>query len=343
MPKNNTDVLSTEQFERTLHRKNFSSVYFFYGEEDFLIEEAVDLLTKAALDESTKSFNLDIVYGGEVGAKEVVALASSFPMMGERRVVIVRDFDKLSNKEPLLPYLESPSPSTCLVLISLKPDFRQKIFRVLEKQTIIMEFSQLYESDIPAWIQQRVKKLGKKITGEACQLMQNYLGRSLREAQNEIDKLFIYVGEKQVIDAEDVHSVVGKSKQYNIFELQKAIGQRNIGRSLEILESMLNVGESPTTIIVMLTRYFQKLWLLQELQHNTSSEYQLAATLRMSSFFVRDYIHAARKYSSSQIEHCIKILTEADETLKFTTQDPKLVMTLLLYELFRADQPVPVE
>ncbi len=327
--------VTIETFEALLKEKKFSPLYLFHGEEDFLVEELTKSLIDATLDESARSFNLDIVYGSDVDAKAIVSLAAAYPMMSERRVVVVKEFDKVLNKELLVPYFEIPSATTCLAIISVKPDFRLKAYKLLKDTGIAVECKQLYDNEIPAWISSRVKKLGKKISPEACQVMQGYVSRSLREIQNEIDKLFIYIGEKQEISVDDVNNVVGMSKQFNIFELQKAIGKKEIGRAMEVMERMLDAGEYPVGIVAGLTKYMQKIWLAQELRGKQTSEYQLAADLGVSPFFVKDYIEAARRYLSDELEKCFDALLQADLTLKSTSSDPKYVMTMLLYEMIR--------
>ncbi|MBI1805121.1 MAG: DNA polymerase III subunit delta [Ignavibacteriae bacterium] len=330
-----------EDFESLFRTKNFGPLYLFFGEENLLIDETVELLVEHALDETTRSFNLNIVYGGEVTGADIVAMASSFPMTGERRVVVVREFDKVLNKDILLSYLEHPSLSTSLVLVSVKPDFRNKVFKILKDDATVGEFRQLYESEVPEWVSKRAQRMGKKITPDAAQLVHAYVGRSLREIHNEIEKLCIYVGQKPIIDAGDVSSVVGLSRQFNIFELQKAVGQQQLPRAVEILENMLRSGESPIGIVVMMARYFQKLWLVQELLSQKQSEYQLSAAVGVSPVFIKEYMSAARRYSSLQLRQCFIRLTEADEALKSSVMDQRTIMTLLLYGLIRTEEAIP--
>ena len=265
MGKATANGLSYEDVERSLRKKNFSPIYLFYGEEDFLIDETLQVLIDKAVEPSARSFNLDIVHGSDVDAKDIISLASAFPMMAEYRVVVVKDFDKLANTESLIPFIENALPSTLLVLILEKPDFRLKVFKALEKYAAIVEFKRIYENKIPGWIENQISKLGKEASSDACLLIQSNVGNSIREIKNEIDKLFIYIGDKKFIEIDDVNAVVGISKRYNIFELQKAIGRKDIASAQEILERMLEAGEYPVSMIVMLTKYFQKLWIIWDI------------------------------------------------------------------------------
>src|SRR5258707_279654 len=180
-----TDTTSSASVEQSIERGEFSPIYLFYGEEDLLIEETLQLLIESAVDERSRTFNLDVLYGSETDSSRIAALALSYPMMAERRVVVVREFDKLSNKDTLLSYILKPSVTTSLVLIASKPDFRLKFYKAAKEQGTAIEFKPLYESNIPQWINKRVERLGKSISPEGCQLMLSYVGRSLREIQNE--------------------------------------------------------------------------------------------------------------------------------------------------------------
>jgi len=332
MAKSRTSSPSLEDLEATFRKKSFSPLYLFHGEEDFLVEQAVQMLIEAALDEQSRSFNLDVVYGSGIEAKDVVSVVSQFPMMGERRVVIVKEVDRIANKEALVPIVEHPIATTVCAFVSSKPDFRVKFFKSFGQQGTVVEFKRLYESEIPRWIIAEVRKLGKTIDADAAQLMLAYVGRSLREVRNEIDKLFTYVGAKSTITSDDVNSVVGMSKQYNVFELQKAVGQKRLGSALEIATRMLESGESALGMVIMLTRYFQKLWLLKELTGKETAE--LASLLQVSPFFLRDYQEASRNFGDREIEACFGSLLETDERLKLSG-DPTLLMTLLLYRIIR--------
>ena len=339
MPRSKSDSTSYLELENSFRQKQFSPLYLFYGEEDLLIDQAVDLLIAQVLDESAKSFNLDIVSDENADAKDIVSFVSAFPMMSDHRVVVVRNLDKFADKELLLPIIENPVVSTVAVFVAAKADYRLKVFKALQTNGVVVEFKQLYENEIPGWISKRIDKLGRTVTAEACVLIQSHVGRSLREIQNEIDKLLTYIGEKQTIEAEDVTAVVGMSRRYNIFELQKTIGSRDLARSLDILEHILNAGESPVGIIVMLTKYFQKLWMIWDLIERKISREDLIKALHLSPrqmAFLDEEIRIARSFPGKAIERCFAALIESDEKLKSSDMDEKLLMTLLLYNLVKS-------
>ena len=201
-----------DDFIEATQGKNYAPIYLFIGEEDFLSEECVDCVIQDLLTVDSKAFNLDIVYGSKADASQVMAHAASFPMMSGRRVVVIKEFDKLlasdSMKELVFAYIARPLESTCLILLAEKPDFRTKPFTDLKKNGVVFSFNTLYDNQIPPWIAARCNSMGKEIDLEACRLLQAYVGNSLRAIQNELDKLFTYLGNRKRITLEDVADVV---------------------------------------------------------------------------------------------------------------------------------------
>ncbi|MGB2868438.1 MAG: DNA polymerase III subunit delta [Bacteroidota bacterium] len=328
-----------KDFQKTLAGSRFAPVYLFYGEEDFLIEECVNTIVAKSVDESTKGFNLDVVYGSKADVKDVIAHASSFPMMSEKRVVVVKEFEKLVSgetaKEIFSAYVDKPLDSTLLLLVSEDPDFRRKPFTDLKKKAEVVACQRLYDNQVPAWISARLEKLGKASDAEAARLLHAYVGNSLRALQNEIDKLLIFIGDRKEISVEDVAAVVGATKGFTVFDLQNAVGRKDMKEATNILERMLESGESPQLIIIMLTRFFLQLYKLSELQQKHVSEGEMASELRISPFYLRSYKEFQSAFSSRHLEEGMKALCQADAELKSTSHDAHSVLTLLLYSLIR--------
>lgn len=336
--------ISYKEFQRTIARKQFSPVYFIYGEETFLLEEALRTLVVVALDPTLQQFNLDVFHGDEGDIQEILSRASSFPMMGERRIVIVKGIEKMKSLEKheskelalLVNYLKRPSPTTCFVLTTQRPDFRKHLYETLQSSALLVECKPLSDHQLTEWIEEQALSKGKKITSGAIQRIQTYVGNSLLEIHNELEKLFIFVGEKREISEGDVDEVIGVSKQYSIFELTRALGERESGRAMEIAECMLQRGQSPSMMIPMITRHFDILWKLHDLRRRKVAESEMASLLRLHPYYLKtEYLPQINNYSEPQIEQCFAALVEADERLKSTGDDPKLVMTLLMYHLVK--------
>ncbi len=318
---------------------NIAPVYLLYGEEDFLVDEAVQLLIDTVVPSKERGFNLDVLHANDADARDVISRASSFPMMAERRVVVLRDADRATVKdlELLAHYVEHPSSSTCFVMVAEKPDFRKRPFSSVKRAGTAVGFKPLYENQIPAWIADHIRRRGLTIAPGASKLLAAYVGTSLREVKNEIDKLLVYLNDRTSIAEDDVVAVVGVSKEFTVFELQKAVGGKDLRRSLNILDHMLNAGESVPFIIVMLSGYFVTLWKLHDLRRRGVPEKEQVAALRINPYFMKDYHDVLGKYSGAEIERIFSLLAVADEKTKSSSTDSKQVMVTLLLQIQDAE------
>ncbi len=322
--------LTVDDLMSALAQRKFSPVYLFHGEEDFLADEATETIVSASMTPEQQGFNLDVMYGSEADARDIISHASSFPMTADRRVVVVREVEKLPNKELLSAYIEHPSPTTSLILHAGKPDFRKRPYVTAKRFGTVVKFDPLKDQQIPGWISRRAGQQGRVVDTEVAKILAAYVGTSLRDLQNELEKLCVFAGDRKSISADDVRAVVGVSREYDIFELQNAIGVKNLARSSEILSRMLDGGESPILIIVMLTRFFALLWKLSDLQQKRVED--LAGTLGINSYFLKNYVSAVEHYSVAEIEHSFEVLTAADEQLKSSSTNPEHIMqNMLLY------------
>lgn len=342
--------------EDILKAKKFPSIILIFGDEEFLVEKSLDkLLTELIKDENDK-YNYDNLNQSESSLANIVDIADAFPMMSERRVVVVKNFDKFfkgrtskKNEEFLKfeKFLTNPLDTTVMILIGApstlnnisksKPATIEKNIKsakfpydILLKEHICINHPKIYESEYPAWVLNRVKEFGKTISREAADLLIANSMQTIRDLNNEIEKLNIFLGESKSIGIEEVNRLVGANREFNVFELQKAVGKRDLNRSLKILFNMLSNDRQEMLIISMLTRYFTTLWKILEEQVRTRDKYQLAGKVGISPFFVPEYQSAARRYSPIELDRSFVELCEADEQLKTTGGDNLLIMQKML-------------
>ena len=334
------DGLTSPELFASLARGAVAPVYLLYGEEDLLVEEALDAVLKAALEGGDRTFNLDVLGAGETDGRDIAARASSFPMAGGRRVVVVRDADKLPvhDCELLAAYVGEPSPSTCLILVAVKPDLRKKPFATIKRSGGALECKRLYEEKIPSWIAGAAGKEGYRIEPEAAKLLAAYVGTSLREIRSELDKLFIYIGNRKEITAGDVSALVGMSKEYSPFELQKVVGRRETARAMRILEEILGAGGGAPLVIATMTNYFLTLWKLHDLQSRGVAQKDQAAQARVHPFFIQEYHEALGFQPPAACERALLLLADADEQSKSGTYDARQVMESLIVRLCGAEE-----
>jgi DNA polymerase-3 subunit delta len=332
-----------EQLEAAFRHQNFKPLYFFYGAERFLMDALQELLIAHGVAEHERDFNLDIVYGADTDAGSVLALCASYPVMAARRVVIVRDFDKLKENRSFASYAAQPNPTAVVLLLcNGKPNLSTQPYRALKQQAVWSEFKPLYDNQLPGWIQQRVKQLGYQIAPDAVQMLADYVGTSLQNAASEIDKLVTYAGPRRRLQADDVLFASGQTREFNVFELQRAIGEGRHPDALRITERLLhqasNTRGEALMIVSVLTGYFTKLWKLTLCRARRIPEKAMAARVGVSPYFIKEYLQSLRYYDLTTIEKAFAALLAADFELKGgANRDERLVLNLALQRLMPND------
>ena len=343
-------IVAPDSLETSLKHGKFDPVYFLFGDEEFLIDEALSRLVDATVDEETRSFNYDLMHGSDITANDIVERASSYPLMADRRVVVVKEVDRVfalrgkpDAASPFARYMASPAPTTVLIMTAATSDFlkgksgAKAPYDIIVEHAASTQFKKVYDRDLPSWTATRIRGRGKEIAPDAPELLVGYPGASLRVISNEIEKLFTFVENRKKISIEDVRAVVGASKVYNVFELQKAIGAKNIELAIEISERMLGAGEPPQLILTMLTRYFTILWRLSEIRMRTKDQNEMARSLAISSFFLNEYLAALSRYPMPHIRNAFEALLGADLNLKSSNTDPALVLQLMVMSIVRGE------
>ena len=307
--------MTYEQLIGDLKNKAYRPLYFLHGDEPYYIDLVTDYITKHVLTEAEQSFNQTIVYGKESDAGQVTNLARRFPMMASHQVVVVREAQELKDFETLIHYFEHPQPSTLLV-INYKyknPDKRKKVFRVLEKNGVSFQSKKLYDNQVPGWISGYASNRKYRIEPKASALLTEFLGSNLSRIANEIEKLIIAIGERERnITPAHIEENIGISKDYNQFELQNALGKRDVLKANRIINYFAQNQKNHhiTQTISSLYYYYSKLLMLHYIKDR--SKQNVAATLKVNPFFVQDYEAAVRRYSAGKLVEIISLLRTYD-------------------------------
>ena len=303
------------ELRKSLAKKTFLPVYLVHGEEDFLLEETVAAVIDAAMPRDQRTFNLDILDCTDFDAREITARASSLPMLGERRVVVARNIEKLNAKdlEILSAYVEHPSESTVLLLTGKKADLRKKPYTGLHAEGAECACSPLSESKLADWVTERVQAQGWTIDDEAVGHLTARIGPSLRELDSEITKLISYAGDRKNITGADVAAVGGFSREFTHFQLQDAVGAGNLPEALTILDHMIDENAEIPYIIWAFTEYFSLLWRLHHLVNKGSRDDKEGFALTRAWAWKKNaYLDALRRYPVARVEKIFRIMTEAD-------------------------------
>lgn len=330
---------SYDDLATAFRHQNFDPLYFFFGEETFLIDQLQELLIEKALDPSQHDFNLDVVYGSEAKASDVLNLCQGFPAGAERRVVVVREFEKLENNRQFKDYAEHPNPQAIVLLAcTTNPNLSAHPYRALKEHAVWSEFRALYDNELPGWIQDYVQAQGYEIEPRAVQMLADYVGSDLQRAASEIQKLVTFTGTRDRLTVDDVLAASGQTREFNVFELQSAIGEGRHADAARIAERLLQQASNPKSeaimVVAVLNGYFDKLWKLQKPGVLRQNKYELSSYIGVSPYFVEEYKQAAQRYNRRSIADAYTALLAADYELKGgAARDAHLVLTLLLRRL----------
>lgn len=306
------------KLQQTLERKSPGPLYFVYGEETFMFDEALKTLKIKALEQGAADFNYDCFFAGDASASHVRDTAEMLPMMSPKRVVVYKNIEEVKEKEweVLFPILENPVESTVLILVAEKVDKRKKFFKKISENGIVVEMKRPYENQMPMWVEYIAQKNDVEISREAVQMMIQFVGNNLSEIQNEMGKLRSFIGERNKIEAEDVLKSVSHSRIENVFDLANAIGRADRAQALTCLAHLLEQGQNEVGALAMISRHIRILATLNEGQKEGLTGMRLSARAGIPQFFLKDYMDQARTWSEQKIRKTMHALHDTDKAMK---------------------------
>ncbi len=300
---------------RELEAQEFRPIYFLHGKEPYFIDAIAAYIEKNALAESEQAFNQTAFYGKDVDHMAIVDTARRFPMMASRQVVMLKEAQDMKGLANLLSYVEKPMDTTVLVICHKhkKLNLHSKFGKALKKNALVFESKPLYDNQVPAWISNYLKGHKLTITPKASELIAENLGTALSKIANELDKLALNLPPGTQVDDAAVEAHIGISKDYNVFELQRAIGLRDPLKAQRIVNYFAaNPKKGPLVLLIgSLYNYFSKVFLFHAAKNLPEKE--LLSTLQLrSGYFLKEYRAAARNYPRSKTEQVITLLKEYD-------------------------------
>ena len=315
---------ATKKVIEDIRKNKVQPVYFLQGEEDYYIDLIAGYIETNVLNETEKGFNQVVLYGKDVTIASLLTNAKRFPMMAERQVVIVREAQEISdlNKEMgtklLLDYFAKPVPSTILVMCHKHKtlDKRKELGKKADKFGWITTFKKPYQNQLTEFVQEYFSEKGFKVEHNGIQVLCEYVGNDLSRLANEIDKLLIGRQKDETVSADYVMSRVGISREYNIFELQKALTSRNTSKVFQIVRYFqANTKRNPVIVTVaFFYSFFSKLLVAAYAKDKT--ERGLVAELKISPYNAKDYSSTLSHYSAGQIQRAISLIKTADLKIK---------------------------
>ncbi len=311
--------ITYEQILKDLKDKKYHPVYFLMGEEPYYIDVISDYIQQNILDEMQREFDQTVLYGKETDMRTVINAAKRYPMMAKYQVVIVKEAQLIKDWDNIVFYLQKPLNSTVLVLCYKYgvPDGRKKWLAELKKTAVVFESARVRDYEINAWITRYAKSKGLIIDEKAVAMLGEYLGTDLSKISNELDKLHITrpAGAER-ITPEIIEQNIGMSKDYNVFELQSALINRDILKANRIIRYFAENKKANPLVMVLsqLFNFFSNLMLYHYLPDK--NQMTVASELRINPYFVKDFQKAARTFNAWKTMFIISYIREADARSK---------------------------
>ena len=310
-------------------------VLYLYGDESYLIEKGIEGLREKLIPAHLQEFNRDVYSAGDVSASMVVDAARTLPVLNPWRFILVREADRFSPDDvrQLLTYIENPSPSTCLVLWGDSSGPWKRFFPKIKEVGAVTHVKSFFAGKLIGWIKREAQAQGKQMTREAAGYLKDMVGNRLRDLHNEIEKVVAYVGEKPVIELDDVEEVISEVKTRTIFELTDAIGMRNSVEALRILRKMLQAGEAHLRILSMITRQFRFIWKAKHLVSKGVPKEEVGRRLNLHHFYLESILEQSASFSEDNLREGFGRFLEADLAMKTTAVSKELVLEKMIVDL----------
>jgi len=311
--------ITYDDIMRDLKAHKLAPVYYLMGDEDYYIDKLSDAIVNAVLTEDEKDFNLDIVYGPETDIDKVIELAHAYPMMAEKRVVLVREAQALRSLDGFDAYLEHLTPTTVLVFCHKhgKLDARKAAAKAMQQVGVVYESKRLFDNQLAPFISQYLHKHNVDIEPQAIQMLAGHVGADLSRLTTEMDKLLLALNGNRVVGASLVEELTGMSKDFNDFELQSALAQRNIFRANQIVKYYQGNPRSffITKTLTNLFTFFSDVMLAYYAPDKTDAG--IAAWLGKIEWKVRmDIGPARRNYSGVKVMQILGEIRKTDAKSK---------------------------
>jgi DNA polymerase-3 subunit delta len=329
-------MLKYQDLIASLKQRKILPLYLLYGEEEFLIQEALDLIIGTIVDPGVRDFNFNVVYCRNTPASEIVNLAETLPFMSERRLVIAREFDalKAAEIEALVPYLNNPSPHTCFVMVSGPGRYDKKsVITAVEAHGAIVRFYPLLDRELVGWIDAWARARGLSIQRDAAEYLWQTVGNDLQKIGNELRKVEIYLKDKKSIAYDDVKAVVGDFREYSSFDLAAALGQRKAEKSLLILSRLLQEGEAPVGLLGSIAWNFRRLLQAKAMEAAGVGPDEIMKKLRVIFHQTGLFKDQMKRYTMDELRKAFSAMLQADRALKSSGLPGRLVLERMILEL----------
>jgi DNA polymerase-3 subunit delta len=304
--------MSAEKIINDWKKNTFKPFYWLEGEEEFYIDTVMDYAEHHILSEVDAAFNLTVFYGKDANWPDVVNACSRYPMFAQKQVVLLKEAQQMKEIDKLENYITSPLASTILV-VSYKGktiDGRSRLSKLLKQHGEVLTSKKLYDNQLPGWATDYIQGKGYSITPRALSLLVDHIGNDLSRIANEFEKVSMNLGDRKNITEDDIEKFVGISKEYNVFELQQALSNKDLSKAITIIQYFEgNPKAAPIQMLLpALYNHFSK--VLTVFQLPDKSEKALRPMFYNNPYAARQAIETVLNYSYSGVEQTLMLLHE---------------------------------
>ena len=320
-----------------IKKRKFKPVYYFFGEDSYNLTSALHKLEESFGPLLKSDFDKETIYSEDKSINEILGLASSFPFGSEKKLIIVRETEKIRDKKPLKDYAESPAEFTVLAFFhnGSITNIGTQPFKTLSENNFLFEAKELKGKNLIDWIISEAGSKGKTISEENAQVLADIVGENRSMLEDQLEKICVFLNKKEEISIESIQQVSSELRQFNIFDLQNAIGLRDKSKSLVVAYNLLDNGAELTFIISMLTRYFTGLAKIPELKSKNVPDSEAARIVGTHPFYYRNYVKARTLFSDQKLVDVFRALLKGDLSIKTTSANNKTIISILIEEILQ--------
>jgi DNA polymerase-3 subunit delta len=352
-------IVKVHELHSQITRQGLSPLYLVIGEEPYFRDQALAILRLAdregispelsgesSANDSSQMFHVDVVYGDETDASEILAISEEASFFSLRRLLIIKWADKLSAKdgEALIPYFLAPNETTTLVFAAAKLDGRTKWVQELKKRATVVECAPLFENQRAGWVTQRARELGLQLEDSALDVLKDQVAEGLYGTAGELEKLVAFMPEGHHVRAQEVETVRGKPPGISVFDWSEAVARGDHGRALDIVAKNLETGEAPLRMLGAFLWQMRRIWKTKALMKEGTDAGQAARQAGIPPFRSREFVQQVQRWKESHLRRAWELFAQADSALKGgRASRPKLILDDLVIQLCQATKTGPVK
>ena len=320
-----------------IKKRKFKPVYYFFGEDSYNLTFTLHVLEEVFTPLLSSEFDKETIFSEDRSIIDILGLSTSFPFGSEKKLIIVKESEKIKDKKPLKNYAASPAEFTVLAFFHNGPitNLKSEPFKTLAENNFLYEAKELKGRNLIDWLISEAEEKGKKLSEENAQVLVDIAGENRNMLEDQLEKICVFLNKEKEITIESIQKVSSELKQFNIFDLQNAIGLKDKAKALNVANNLLDNGAEPTFIIAMLTRYFTGLAKITELKTKNIPVQEAARIVGTHHFYYPGYVKARTLYSDQKLVEVFRALLKADISVKTTSSENKTIITLLVAEILQ--------